>query len=53
MDPKKILLPLDLVQKMLNYLGNRPYAEVHELIKDLQNQGELIEGQEVVNETEE
>ena len=34
--PTEMVMPLELVQGIANYLGSRPYNEVAELIKGLQ-----------------
>jgi hypothetical protein len=35
---KQITLTLDLVNALMNYIGTRPYAEVHQLIAEVQRQ---------------
>ena len=38
MDDKKIELTLPLINAILQYLGARPYVEVHQLIAAIQEQ---------------
>jgi hypothetical protein len=35
---KEITLTLDLVNALMQYIGTRPYAEVHQLIAEVQRQ---------------
>lgn len=39
-EPTHLLLPVILVNKVLAYLAQRPYAEVHELIGEVKVVGE-------------
>ena len=36
---KTVTLPIELANAILNYLGARPYAEVHQLIAAVQAEG--------------
>jgi hypothetical protein len=46
---KEITLTLDLVNALMNYIGTRPYAEVHQLIAEVQRQAAGQLEQEQVN----
>ncbi len=46
---KEITLTLDLVNALMNYIGTRPYAEVHHLISEVQRQAAGQLEQEQVN----
>ena len=47
---KMVTLPLDLMEKVLQFIGTRPYTEVASLIAEVQNKIEITEvssGEEV------
>ena len=47
---KVVTLPLDLMEKVLQFIGTRPYTEVASLIAEVQNKIEITEvpsGEEV------
>lgn len=39
---QKVKLPLDVLNLVLKYLGNRPYIEVYEIVKKLTESLETI-----------
>ena len=49
---KQVIITLDFANAVLQYLGNRPYAEVAGLIAELQKQvaPQLQETQEIEND---
>lgn len=40
---KMVTLPLDLMEKVLQFIGTRPYTEVASLISEVQNQIQITE----------
>ena len=42
---QKVLLPLDTVNKVMQFMATRPYAEVAELISELQQNAEVVESE--------
>lgn len=50
---QELTLPLELVNKLVNYLGTRPYAEVAGLIEAISKQAKLSVKEEVKDGAEE
>ena len=42
-EPKFVVLPLELVNGVLGYLGTRPYNESKQLIELIQSEGKVVE----------
>ena len=40
---EKVTLPLETLNKLLQYMANQPYGNVAELIQEVQNDAQVVE----------
>ena len=48
-----VIAPVELMNKILNYLAKRPYGEVYQLISEIQRLRLMLEDNEIKNKGEE
>jgi len=41
---EKVVLPLDTLNKVLQFVAAQPYSQVAELVKELQENAQVVEG---------